>query len=61
MKNEAYQIQNIEGLKFNVVDTRFNKVVKRNLNGAKARAYAEFCNQELAKAESQWATWDAQA
>ena len=61
MKNKAYQIQNAEGLKFNVVDTRFNEVVKRNLNGAKAVAYAEFCNQEVAKSEGQWAEWDSQA
>ena len=54
MKKVA-EVNRVEAGIWEVIDTRSNKVVKRNLpNGAKAAAYAEYYSEEVEKAEEQW-------
>jgi hypothetical protein len=43
-----------ENKTFNVVDTRTNKVVARNLKGSKAAAYREYYEQQINEAELFW-------
>jgi hypothetical protein len=43
-----------ENNKFNVVDTRNNKVVARDLKGSKAVAYREYYEQQITEAELFW-------
>ena len=39
---------------FNVVDTRTNKTVKRNLRGTKAAAYRSYYEQQVIEANEFW-------
>ena len=43
---------------FDVIDTRNGMTLKRNLKGRKAAAYVDYYNQEIDKAEAEWAAFD---
>jgi hypothetical protein len=55
----AAKVQKSEFGGFDVIDTRNGKSLKFGMKGSDAAAYAQYYNEEVAKAEAQWAVFDS--
>jgi len=62
MKNFKVQRAETEynnGNTWEVIDIRFNKVIKTFAKGGDAAAFVRYSEQELEKAEAIWEAWEA--